>query len=692
MTPQSRTVLFTLSAALLMSAIFLSGVFPVQAETTADNNKESKETIDEASLMEEVLVKESKHYPELLHDSATAGSVLLRADFDDASTTLTETLDRQAGIRTTRSGGTAAFSTLSIRGSTADQVQVFIDGINLNSAGGGPVDISRIPLGNISRIEIYRGAAPIIFGGNSIGGVLSINTLEAQGRELQISAGGGSFGERRTSLYFSEEQPRWNLALGLDYSGQEGSFTYTNDNGTRFDNSDDRTISRKNNDYNQINLLFKNRYKLPSALCDLSLTVLDWFFYREQGVAGLGQFETQEASSRIIDNMSALKLDAVGLAEVLDWSLLAAFRYSNTQFADPLEEIGLSGTGVEDNSYSPSLKSYYSAAIREWLNWNGQQSYRYEQIAPSENSLAAAQSERHFASFSQEPEFIIKRADLRIVPSATVESVYNRLDINNAVTGTASSSNVDDLAISYRLALVNESIPDTRLLINGGSTARFPSLFELFGNNGKVLGNPDLNKEQAYNAEAGAIYESSMLPYPYRLRLELFGFFSEVHNLIQFVQSAQNISIAENVDSARIWGLEGGLRSDLFGHLRLAANYTYMNTRNTGNLAAREGKRLPMRPASQWYARAEAYFVRISEFDEISFYAETEWTAGNFLDNANLVATGSRFHVNSGFAFDLGGVKLSFAANNLSGEQTEDLTGYPLPGRSFHFDITWKIL
>ncbi len=639
--------------------------------------------------MEEVLVQDSRPYPELLHSSATAGSVLLRNDFDDAAPNLTDTLDHQTGLHVTRSGGSAAFSTLSIRGSTADQVQIFVDGIHLNSAGGGPVDLSRIPLGNIARMEIYRGSAPVYFGTSSIGGVLSISTLEAEALELRVSAGGGSFGERHAALFFSEQQSNWNLALGMDYSGQEGNFTYRNDNGTRFDSSDDRTITRQNNAFDQANLLLKSRIKLPCSGCDLSLTVLDWFFYRNQGVAGLGQFETERASSKQIDNLNALKLDALGLAGRIDWNLLAAFRYSKNSFSDPLEEIGLNSADVEDISYAPSLMSYYSAEISNWLNWNGQQTYRYEQLQPSEGSLAAAESQRHMASVSQEAQFLIEKAQLVITPSAGIESAYST---QNASDEPANYSDSDDTAVSYRLSLTNKSIPDTRLLINGGSASRFPSLFELFGNNGKVLGNTGLKKETSYGAEAGVIYESTMLPFPYRLRLELFGFYTEMRDLIQFVQSAQNVSIAENIDSARIWGVESGLRSDLFGHLRLAANYTYMNTRNTGDVAAKNGNRLPMRPASQWYARAEAYFMRVSEFNEISFYTEAEWSAGNYLDNANLVAVGSRLRINSGFALDLGGARLSFAANNLSGEQTQDLAGYPLPGRNFHFDISWKIL
>ncbi len=196
------------------------------------------------------------------------------------------------------------------------------------------------------------------------------------------------------------------------------------------------------------------------------------------------------------------------------------------------------------------------------------------------------------------------------------------------------------------------------------------------------------------NLDGGIIYDSSMLPPSYRLRLEFYGFYSEVKNLIQFVQTAQNVARAENVDRARMWGLEGGLRSDLFRHLRLYGNYTFLDAKNTGDISARNGNSLPFRPKSKWYARAEGYARNVPNLEEISVFTDMEWIAGNFLDNANLVAVSDRFYLNAGLGIELkrSVAALSFTASNLTSERTSDLTGYPLPGRSFHFLLTVKVL
>ena len=50
----------------------------------------------------------------------------------------------------------------------------------MNSAGGGSVDLSAIPLYNVDRVEIYKGNIPSEFGGSGSGGVIHIITNKAK--------------------------------------------------------------------------------------------------------------------------------------------------------------------------------------------------------------------------------------------------------------------------------------------------------------------------------------------------------------------------------------------------------------------------------------------------------------------------------------------------------------------------------
>ena len=637
-----------------------------------------EEPVDEAPG---VVIEAPRAPLDLKHDQAAAGVVLLPEDLDDPGETLPAVLDQQAGVRVTRLGGPSAFSTLSIRGSSGDQVLVVIDGIPLNTAAGGAVDLSRLPLGNLERIEVYRGTVPPRLGASAIGGAVSLSTRRARGRDLSLSAGTGAFGERSARLFFGERRRRWDLSLGLDYSGWVGDFPYHHDGGTRFDASDDRRVRRKNNQADQLGALARGGVRLGQRW---RLDVVDWFFWRDQGIPGLGQFETRSAGFRSADNLSALDLRGEGLGGILDWRTTASLRWARARFSDPDSEVGLTGGGSDDTTWAPGLRTHLAVTPASWWKIEAGAGYSFERFEPSGAARSAAPSERHRADGGVETTFHLPVADLLFIPSARMEHTES----------SGPGAEAAGTEWSGRVALANESVPDLRISVSGGRGVRLPSLFELFGNSGRVLGNPSLRSETAWSVDGGAVYSSTRLPRGWKLRLEAFAFVSSVEDLIQFVQTAQNVAVAENVDRARLWGVELGLRADLFRHLRLSGNWTFLDTRNTGAVAARTGNDLPGRPASKGYARAEGYLKQIPRVKELSLYVDAEWVSGNFVDNANLVAVGDRFRMGLGLAARLRrpDLSLAVAAENLTDERTMDLTGYPIPGRSWHLLLTWGIL
>ena len=65
---------------------------------------------------------------------------------------------------------------IQIRGMNADGVQVFVNGVNVNSLSLGTADVAKIPLGTIEKIEIVKGASSMLYGSGASGGVISIFT------------------------------------------------------------------------------------------------------------------------------------------------------------------------------------------------------------------------------------------------------------------------------------------------------------------------------------------------------------------------------------------------------------------------------------------------------------------------------------------------------------------------------------
>ena len=87
---------------------------------------------------------------------------------------ISDILNKQSGITISRYGAPGSFSELSIRGSYSHQTNIYIDGILLNDALGGFINIEELPIDLFSQVELYRSYIPTHLPGNNIGGALDL--------------------------------------------------------------------------------------------------------------------------------------------------------------------------------------------------------------------------------------------------------------------------------------------------------------------------------------------------------------------------------------------------------------------------------------------------------------------------------------------------------------------------------------
>ncbi len=144
-----------------------------------------------------ISVTDTRHLPESFDRRYASTQVLTREDLDrlsPADPSITQALATLPGVTVAQNGGPGSAASVSIRGSSASQVAVFIDGIRIGSPTTGIAPWADLPTDAFERVEVISGPAAASFGNNAMGGVVQLFTRRAanQPNQTTVSFGGGS--------------------------------------------------------------------------------------------------------------------------------------------------------------------------------------------------------------------------------------------------------------------------------------------------------------------------------------------------------------------------------------------------------------------------------------------------------------------------------------------------------------------
>lgn len=135
-------------------------------------------------------------------------------------------LKREANVNLQSLYGTDKQATVDIRGmgqTSASNVLVLVDGFRLNSPDLAGADFSSVPLDEIERIEIIRGAGSVIYGSGAVGGV--VNIITKRGKKKPTARPYVSYGSYDTfdgRMSVSGQAKNFDLSLNADYFDTDG--------------------------------------------------------------------------------------------------------------------------------------------------------------------------------------------------------------------------------------------------------------------------------------------------------------------------------------------------------------------------------------------------------------------------------------------------------------------------------------
>jgi vitamin B12 transporter len=548
-----------------------------------------------------------------------------------------ELLATSPGVAVTDHGGIGRHAFVSIRGASAEQVKVLVDGVPINPTAGGGVDLSSIPPQWISRIEVVRGTEGVHHGSGALGGVVNVVTAPPRAKTWSAGATGGSFGTWQADAQAGTGGEGWGVLGSLAASRSVGRFTYVYEG----------TAQARDHNASELAGALLKAYALAGggrldAAVQLSGgerdlpggpnngTPDDWqedargLASARWRVPGPGGLHFTTAASTRVDRLSVQLRDHVGGRIV--------------------RQRGAAGTG---------------SIAAQWAGAHGSLEAAVEAGAERLRAGGIGDHSRATYALVLAGEVSALGGRARLGPGVRLERAG---DFDGASAKLGGS-----VAIAGPLSL----------RASAGRTYRVPSFAELYLLQGVVAPNPDLRPEVGIGGDAAVVAEGS-------LGTASVGAFATLYRDLVVYQLASFRQLQPQNDArSRVRGVEAELATAPLPRLaglstRLAYTFTDSATlRGKDNVL---GMDLPRKPRHRLYARLGVGGAAADAHGEVQWISE-QWLAFGRtapIDEALTLGAGASVRL-----WKAAGLRLHVEVRNLLDDRSlDDTYGNPLPGRT----------
>lgn len=610
---------------------------------------------------ETVVVTASKLDADHINTEHTSShtTVIRSSEFGHEFSNVADVLSDQSGVQIRQVGGIGSYSTVSIRGSSAAQVNVFLDGMLLNDAHGGIVDLGNIQLSSIERIEIYRGNTPAQLGVSSIGGAINLVSKKGAAKPYHtVRAGYGSFKSHLGALTSAFHSGDTNYLVNAEYVSSDNDYEFLNDRQTPNNPFDDEVQRRQNAQYEQgaIHL---------SAVTDISKS-LDANNVVRYSKSSKGVPTARNAK----DNSATYDVETLSIQSKLNHELSTRLKASyqiygsllKGEYDDTENKVGLSANLEKSESSNIGVKTDWALSSGNHL-FNIAALLRFEKYE-NEDLIqnTSTDASRMQTSLIAQDEWLNYAGTLQLTGKIGLRYLQDDQDIPKSV------SNTESYYAAYS-GLRYTFFPSLALTASLSHEVRPPKLSELFGDTGSLLGNDELVEEYATNAELGLQFLQG------NSNLNSSLFYRSLKDAIVVIFDSRGIGRAENAASAQIYGLEvdGSILLTEFWKAGLRA--TLQSSEDTSDIPAFKGNSL-----AGVYESAATISNEFSVFD-YKLNLEYQRQDGGYYDRSASAEMPTNEQINVSIERRLGQHNARLSLENITDERIEDFNRYPGPGR-----------
>ncbi len=622
-------------------------------------------------------------------DPSAASTVLSGDALRGAGQSAAAALAQVPGVQVARSGAQSDLATASIRGSTANEVPVYVAGIRINDDVSGTADLSTIPLWMMDRVEVFRGNAPAHSEQLGLGGAIFFWPRSPSAPRLAGGVGVGSFGARQGWLALETGGDGTGALVAVRREQARNDYAFANDQGQRFD-VEEREERRKNADFVAHDAWTLGRFRLSRAT---QLTTVLNTFRREQGVTGFSVIPALTTRASVQRVLAGATLSTACAASGCRAEVQASLLDAGLSLHNPTLELpALGTTTLHDAGRRGSARANVAFALPGIeLGVGLAQSFetlRVDRVGNLPRKGRRATSQASLSGTLLAFDGWVLHA-LGALECHGTRSQFDRL--GRALTSDSGTCGVLEpvarFGASYRVAR------SMKMLANLGRYVRVPTLGELYGSSPLVQGNPSLLPEQGVSFDLGVrgIWRSRGTAYG----LDVFGFVRRASNLIRFRTTGLKTAAPFNVGNARILGAEALLFGEWWRAVRLESAWTALDARDTtkdraaaptvnrmlplaARLVAWNSLTLSTEPAlGGWRPRRLALsFIHL-------------YRASRYADPAGQVVLPAQntLDVELSSSHFADALTASLAFRNAFDARQLDLIGLPVPGRSVHAEL-----
>lgn len=458
---------------------------------------------------------------------------------------------------------------VSIRGSDGfdfglgTRTLMMLDGIPLLSGDNGDMKFDVVPISEIERVEVIKGASSALYGTSAIGGIINLVTqnIKEEGIAFFSSFNGFYTKPRYKSWVYSDALSLKNT-FQLGYSKSFGKFAFSLSGNTNIDQS-----YRKYDDSKQFGAYSKFKYTF-SDLNDLTILLVhnstnnaDWVYWNSLDSATIPPANTNQ-NIRLHSNKS---LAALIFNQIITKNSFLSFKSSlfYTDFFNTYQK------NESDYRQSEAFINFYDLQFTTNIN-NFTLTSGINTSINNVNSISYGQrNQQIYALYSQIETHLTK--DL-------ITIFGFRYDYEKVVNANNNSEFSPKLGFNYK---IND---DLHLRASLGKGFRSPTISERFASIAyqgfKVVENLELKPETSFSSEIGINYRNEDWLIP--IELDCAIFYTNLKNLIEPSFTDDNYSVIKfsNLTNAQILGTELSLKTFLHKNLLLQISTTLIEPKD----------------------------------------------------------------------------------------------------------------